>query len=148
MNTGDPAPRIVIRPNCNFSGRGAAWLFLAMSLPVLAIAAAWALKGYWLILPFAGLELLGLGAALAISVHRGRYREVIRFGRRRVRVQRGYANRREHVEFPRPWTRAWIEPGPSPVPAWAPLFGSKRQVLRTGRLPHGGRTAIFMPALA
>ena len=115
MKTGDSAPRIVIRPNSNFSGRGAFWLFVAMALPVLGIAASWALRGYWLILPFAGLELAVLGIALAISVHRGRYRETVRFGKRRVQVRRGYAGRLEHVEFPRPWTRAWIEPGASPA---------------------------------
>ncbi len=115
MKTGEPAPRIVIRPNCNFSGRGAVLLFLAMTLPVLPMAVAWALRGYWLILPFAGLELVVLGIALAITVHRGGYREVIGFGTRFVRVRRGYAGRQEHVEFPRPWTRAWIEPGPSPA---------------------------------
>ena len=109
------APRIVIRPNCNFSGRGAALLFCAMTLPVLGVAAAWAARGYWLILPFAGLELAALGIALAISVHRGRYREIVRFGKRHVHVRRGYTGRREHVEFPRPWTRAWIEPGASPA---------------------------------
>ena len=115
MKTGDRAPRIVIRPNSNFSGRGAVLLFCAMSLPVLGIGAAWALRGYWLILPFAGLELVVLGVALAITVHRGRYREVIRFGNRTVRIRRGYAGRQEQVEFPRPWTRAWIEPGASPA---------------------------------
>ena len=115
MDTGAHAPRIVIRPNCNFSGRGAALIFCVMTLPVLAVAAFWALKGYWLILPFAGLELLLLGAALAITVRRGRYREVIRFDRRHVRVRRGYAERQEHVEFARPWTRAWIEPSAKPA---------------------------------
>ncbi len=89
-------------------------VFCAMTLPVLGVAGAWSIKGYWLILPFAGLELLALGIALAITVRRGRYREIVRFDRRRVRVQRGYAGRREHVEFPRPWTRAWMEPGPGP----------------------------------
>ena len=59
-----------------------------MTLPVLCVAAAWALKGYWLNLPFAGLELVVLGIALAITVRRGRYREVIRFGKRYVRVRR------------------------------------------------------------
>ena len=113
MKIGKPAPRIVIRPNCNFTGRGAVLLFLAMTLPVLPVAVAWALRGYWLILPFAGLELVILGIALGITVHRGGYREVIRFGKRQVHVRRGYAGRQEHVEFPRPWTRAWIEPGPS-----------------------------------
>ena len=115
MKTGDPAPRIVIRPNCNFTGRGALLLFCAMTLPALGVAVGWALRGYWLILPFAGLELAVLGAALAITVHRGRYREVVRFGRRHVHVRRGYAGHQEHVEFPRPWTRAWIEPGASPA---------------------------------
>ena len=115
MNKRESAPRIVIRPNCNFSGRGAFLLFCAMTLPVLGIAAAWALRGYWMILPFAGLELAVLGIALAITVHRGRYRETVRFGNRTVRVRRGYAGRQEQVEFPRPWTRAWIEPGASPA---------------------------------
>ena len=86
-----------------------------MTLPVLGIASAWALRGYWLILPFAGLELVVLGLALAITVRRGRYREVIRVGDRTVLVRRGYAGRQERVEFPRPWTRAWIEPGASPA---------------------------------
>ena len=115
MSKRESAPRIVIRPNCNFSGRGAFLLFCAMTLPVLGIAAAWALRGYWMILPFAGLELAVLGIALAITVHRGRYRETVRFGNRIVRVRRGYAGRQEQVEFPRPWTRAWIEPGASPA---------------------------------
>lgn len=115
MNTGNPAPRIVVRPNCNFTARGAALLFCAMTLPVLGVAVGWTLLGYWLILPFAGLELAALGIALAITVRRGRYREVIRFGKRSVHVRRGYAGHQEHVEFPRPWTRAWIEPGPGPA---------------------------------
>ena len=111
MKTGEPAPRIVIRPNCNFTGRGAVLLFLAMTFPVLGVAIAWALRGYWLILPFAGLELVVLGIALAITVHRGGYREVIRFGTRFVRVRRGYAGRQEHVEFPGPG----LEPGLNPA---------------------------------
>lgn len=115
MKTGDSAPRIVIRPNSNFTGRGAFWLFCAMAIPVLGVGLAWALRGYWLILPFAGLELVVLGIALAITVRRGRYREVIRFGESHVRVRRGYLGRQEQVEFPRPWTRAWIEPGASPA---------------------------------
>ncbi|MCY4341927.1 MAG: hypothetical protein OXE48_11305 [Gammaproteobacteria bacterium] len=41
MDTGDSAPRIVIRPNCNFSGRGAALIFCVMTLPVLVVAAFW-----------------------------------------------------------------------------------------------------------
>jgi len=63
-------------------------VFCAMTLPVLGVAGAWSIKGYWLILPFAGLELLALGIALAITVRRGRYREIVRFDRRRVRVRR------------------------------------------------------------
>ena len=115
MKNSDSVPRIVIRPNSNFTGRGALLLFCAMTLPVLGIALAWAVRGYWLILPFAGLELAVLGIAMAITVHRGRYRETVRFGDRYVRVRRGYAGRQENVEFPRPWTRAWIEPGASPA---------------------------------
>ncbi len=143
MNKDDTVPRIVIRPNCNFSGRGAALLFCAMALPLLGMASAWAMKGYWPILPFAGLELLVLGAALAITVQRGRHREVIRFGRRHVRVQQGYAGHRKQVEFPRPWTRAWIEPGSNPAMPGRLFLGASGACCELGAcLTEGERQSL------
>ena len=44
------------------------------------------------VLPFAGLELGAVGWALAVSMRRNRYREVVSFGEERVRIEFGVAD--------------------------------------------------------
>jgi len=58
---------IIARPNQSATWSDNVLLLLALSVPVLGIAVVFALLGAWLILPFAGLELLALGAALTIT---------------------------------------------------------------------------------
>lgn len=102
MNT-----RLVIGPNASLSVQDA-WAVMAfMSLLGLGIAGLFALRGYWPILPFAGLELAALGAALWVSVRRNRYREVIRFEDARIRLEFGLVGRGvlTAIEWPRAWTR-------------------------------------------
>ena len=54
----------------------------------LTVAVGFALAGYWPILPFAGLELLALGAALRWSLREGQRRELIRVDEDRVLVRK------------------------------------------------------------
>jgi uncharacterized membrane protein len=56
--------------NCSISPLGLALVFAALAALTLAIAAAFAALGAWLILPFAGLEMLVLGAAFWITARR------------------------------------------------------------------------------
>ncbi len=51
------------RRNCSISPAGLLAVFSALSVAALAIGIGFALLGAWLILPFAGLEILGLGLA-------------------------------------------------------------------------------------
>ena len=55
---------IIARPNQSATLNTNVQVLLALSIPVLGIAVVFALLGAWLILPFAGLELLALAAAL------------------------------------------------------------------------------------
>jgi uncharacterized membrane protein len=103
--------RLVIGPNASLDGRGALWFMGALSATLLGVSAFCAWRGLWLVFPFAGLEILAVGAALAVSLRRNRYREVIEFAGERVRVEFGLMGRGAHsmVELPRGWTRVLLE---------------------------------------
>lgn len=110
---GPVSTRLVIGPNASMSPRQALVFFAGMCLICLGIATAFAAAGFWPVLPFAGLELLALGAALAVVLKRNRYREVVWLEADRVRVEFGLVGQgaQSHCELPRSLTRVWIEGG-------------------------------------
>ena len=66
-----------LKRNCSMSPAGLAKVFAALALVVLAIGAGFAAAGAWLILPFAGLEVLLLGAAFVLYArHAADYEKV------------------------------------------------------------------------
>jgi uncharacterized membrane protein len=106
--------RLVIGPNASLTGRQALVFFAGMSGVCLTIAGGFAALGFWPVLPFAGLELAALGAALAVVVRRNRYREVLVFEGARLRIEIGLVGKgmQARCEWPRSATRVWLEPGP------------------------------------
>lgn len=108
--------RLVIGPNASMSPRQALLFFSGMCLICFGIAAAFAVKGYWPVLPFAGLELLALGAALLVVLRRNRYREVLWFDGEHLRLECGMVGQGAYLkcEWPRASTRVWLELGPLP----------------------------------
>lgn len=106
--------RLVIGPNASLGPRQA-WGFMGLICAVgLGIAAMFAVRGFWPILPFAGLELAALGAALWVTQRRNRYREVLSFGENSIRIEFGLvgAGAYASVELPRAWTRVSLCRGP------------------------------------
>ena len=111
-----PAPgpagntEFVIRSNRSLSPAGNSLFFLIMAVVSFSIAGVFAALGLWLILPFAGLEMLVLGAALILCCRRAAAREIVRIAERTVdvRIERP---RRAPVLWrcPRPWARACLE---------------------------------------
>lgn len=81
---------IVAKPNQSASWRANLWLLALLSLPVMAIAIGFAFLGAWLILPFAGIELLALAAALYHVSRKQQYRHVITVSEDCVSVDKGY----------------------------------------------------------
>jgi uncharacterized membrane protein len=106
--------RLVIGPNASLSDRQALGFFAVVCLTCLGIASVFAARGLWPVLPFAGLEVIAVGAALAVAMRRNRYREVVRFEGDRIRVEFGMVGEglRSSCEWPRHLTRVWLAFGP------------------------------------
>ena len=85
--------------------------FAGVSVISLSIALVFALKGYWMIFPFAGLEVLALGAALYIVADATRRRQVVSITATNVTVEKGRVCRGPdtRVELPRSWTQVGID---------------------------------------
>jgi uncharacterized membrane protein len=103
----DPtAPLLIeISPNCSMSVRGAAVFFFSVCLVSFAIAALMALRGFWPVLPFSGLEMGVLGWALKTSLRRRHHRQTITVSDSQVRVDSCDLGHRVQVVFPRHWAQ-------------------------------------------
>ncbi len=127
--------RLVIGPNASMSVRQAVWFMAGMCSVSLAIGGFFAVKGFWPILPFAGLELAALAAALTVSLRRNRYREVVDFEDEEIRVEVGEVGRGAglKVRFTRSGTRVLLESGPYRNSPTRLLLSSQGQQLELGR---------------
>ena len=102
----DVAPfSIEIRPNCSLSVRGARLFFASACVMPLGMGGFLALKGFWPILPFAGLELALLAWALKVSLERRLHSQTITVTDADVSVESRASGRSERVVFPRHWAQ-------------------------------------------
>ena len=92
---------IVAKPNQSANWRTNLLLLIALSIPSLGIAIAFAFAGAWPILPFAGLELTALGGALYYVNWKLQYRHVITLSKDSVRVDKGFYAPRDTWKFRR-----------------------------------------------
>ncbi len=92
---------IIARPNRSADWDANVTVLLALAIPMLGIAIFFALLGAWLILPFAGLELLALGIALYRVNHQLQYRHIITVSDDSVCVDKGYSSPQEHWQLNR-----------------------------------------------
>jgi uncharacterized membrane protein len=96
---------LIIKRNCSISPAALLVLLGAMILTSLGIAAAFAWLGAWLVLPFAGIEMVGLIAAFYLNGrHCGDYERIgLHRGRLVVEVHEAQTTRRH--EFEAAWVR-------------------------------------------
>lgn len=92
---------------------------LGTSAVTLSIALVFALKGYWMILPFAGLELAALAVCFYLVANSARRRQVVSITDALVTVEKGELRRGNarggpdsRAEFPRCWTRVELSGSP------------------------------------
>lgn len=104
--------QVLVSANSSLSRREAFLFFGVTSAASLLLAGALAARGFWPVLPFAGLELFALGLALGLSMKRGRYREFVSVYGDRIVIERGAGAMEERFELPRQWTRVELEPSP------------------------------------
>jgi uncharacterized membrane protein len=91
---------LLLKRNCSISPAGLAGVFVALALIVLAIGTGFAIAGAWLVLPFAGLEVLLLVAAyLAYARRAADYERIeLRSGRLTVEVAEAHKTSRYEME--------------------------------------------------
>lgn len=92
---------IIARPDRSASWGANVCVLLALAIPTLGIAVAFALLGAWLILPFAGLELLALGITLYRVNGKLQYRQVITVSGDSVIIDQGYRSPQQHWQLVR-----------------------------------------------
>jgi len=97
--------RFELKPNCSLNSRTATLFFVSILAVSMTIAGGFAAMGYWPVLPVAGLELSALGAALWLSMKRGRDRDLIDVGPDEVVVSHLRGRERRDQRFLRAWTR-------------------------------------------
>lgn len=105
---------IVARPNQSASWRANLYTLLALCIPSLGAAIAFAAMGAWPILPFAGLEMLALGSALYYVNWKLQYRHVITFSDDSVRIDKGHYYPRQSWQLPRQGVGLSITPEQHP----------------------------------
>lgn len=93
---------LLLKRNCSISPGGMLRVFALLALASLFIAAGFALAGAWLILPFAGLEVLALGAAFIVTARHATDFERIEVSADRLTVEIAEADRlARYVVHPR-----------------------------------------------
>jgi uncharacterized membrane protein len=81
---------IIVKPNKSATWRTNLYVLIAVSIPSLGAAIGFTLLGAWPILPFAGAELIGLGAALYYVNWKLEYRQVVTFHAATIKIEKGY----------------------------------------------------------
>ncbi len=110
----DRIGRIILRPNRSWTWRANTYFIATMLSISMAIAASFALRGYWLILPFSTLEMSALIACLYYCVRRTHQQEVLTFSVEELVLERGHRHPERVYRFSRFFARFFVEPAPHP----------------------------------
>jgi uncharacterized membrane protein len=119
---------LLSRRNCSMAPASLLALLAVIALVNLGIGAAFALLGFWLVLPFAGIEVLALAAAFRVwARHAGDYERVaLADGRLRLEVCEAQTLRTYELN-----------------PAWVSVVAGRRQgTMRLALRSHGREIEI------
>ena len=101
-----PSQAIQLVPQCSLSPAQARLFFFSICAASFLVAGVVAAQGFWPVLPFAGLEMAGLGLALKLSLDRRHCMQTILITEDKVQVQ---TTRKGHLftqfVFARHWSR-------------------------------------------
>ncbi len=103
-----PLRRIELLANCSLSARDARRLFALCAGSALTVAACCVANGYWPVLPFAGLELVLLGFALAVSLKRRHYVQTVDIGETGITITTRDSHGERATRFSRHWAKVTL----------------------------------------
>ncbi|MES9861037.1 MAG: DUF2244 domain-containing protein [Candidatus Thiodiazotropha sp. LLP2] len=123
---------LILTPNKNLTWSQSKWLFLLLATPCLFVALYFYSIGAWLVLPFAGLEILVIGIGIYCQSCCAHTRQTIRIDCNQVRV----SNNRQHGSekcFHKAWMKVIQNHDPR---GWYPsrlLIGSHGEYIEIGK---------------
>jgi len=97
--------RVIVQANQSMSWKANMWLVASLAVIALGVALPMAAAGYWMIIPFAGAEIIFIAYCLHWTLHRLSRKEVITFNEDAVRLEWGYRHPDTCVDLPRRWSR-------------------------------------------
>lgn len=109
INNDTGSTTIVLKPNNSASWRLNMAIFGPLAVVIILISLLYASRGLWLILPFAGLEIIFLFCCVYIRVRANHSTEVITFDETTVIVERGYDRAEESWKYNRLWTKIFVK---------------------------------------
>ncbi|HEX5092577.1 MAG TPA: DUF2244 domain-containing protein [Burkholderiales bacterium] len=111
FSTTDAGFAVLLKRNCSMSPGGLLLVFGLLAALSVGIASAFAVLGAWLILPFAGLEVLMLGAAFWLTARHATDFERIERARERLTVDVGEGERLRRYEMDARRARVRVQDG-------------------------------------
>ena len=129
-----PVERIELAAHCSLSLRQARNFFLFVCAGCFGISSVFALRGFWPVLPFAGLEMLVLGLALKFNLDRRHQLQTVLISENEVCiVSQGKRGPHTQVVFPRHWARVKL------LRSYAPSHPSRLFIESSGRACEVGQ---------
>lgn len=126
----------VLRPNRSLSWRQNLVVFAGLCMVTLFLTVPLVAMGFWLVLPFAGLELLAVGIGLYCAICRCHECEVICVAADSIRIERGRRGPRQRWILARAWAQVVLKGCPR---QWYP----SRLLIRVhGRAVEVGRFLV------
>lgn len=101
----------VLKRNCSVTPRQLGCFYASLCAVSLGIAIFFWAQGAVLVMPFAWVELLGVGWALLVYARHATDRECLVLGEGRLSVERWNAGRVDRTEFVAEWVRVEAPPG-------------------------------------
>ncbi len=97
--------RFIVQANQSMSWKANMWLAASLGVVCLGIAIAMAAFGFWMIIPFAGAEIIFIVFCLHWTLHRLSRKEVITVNEDKIKLEWGYKSPDTSVDLPRRWSR-------------------------------------------
>ena len=110
----DRVGQIILRPNRSWTWRSNTYFLGTLLTVSLIVATTFALRGYWMVLPFSALEMSALTACLYYCVRRTHEQEVLTFSVDELIVEKGHREPERTYHFSRFFTRFHVEPATHP----------------------------------
>ena len=109
--------RITLTPNKSLSWKSNILFILAISVTCGAIGIAFYIAGAFLILPFAGLEIILVGTCVYLVVKRSYKQEIITLTPEKLKIEKGISKPNQFWEYFRIWAFVVVE---KPKHPWYP----------------------------